>query len=94
MKRIKIPHLPLYEKKEVIKEVEKDRRYAIDAAITRIMKKQKVLDLQQLFVECVEKLGHIFKPDIKTLKQRIENLIDRDYLERDKENHNIFKYLV
>ncbi|KAI5328244.1 hypothetical protein L3X38_027641 [Prunus dulcis] len=94
MKRIKIPHLPLYETKEVIKEVEKDRRYAIDAAITRIMKKQKVLDLQQLFVECVEKLGHIFKPDIKTLKQRIENLIDRDYLERDKENHNIFKYLV
>jgi cullin 1 len=34
------------------------------------------------------------QPDIKTIKKRIEDLIIRDYLERDKENPNIFRYLA
>jgi cullin 1 len=34
------------------------------------------------------------QPDIKAIKKRIEDLISRDYLERDKENPNMFKYLA
>lgn len=34
------------------------------------------------------------QPDIKAIKKRIEDLITRDYLERDKENPNMFKYLA
>ncbi|CAJ2667128.1 unnamed protein product [Trifolium pratense] len=94
MRRIKIPLPPVDERKKVIEDVDQDRRYAIDAAIVRIMKSRKVLGHQQLVLECVELLSSMFKPDIKTIKKRIEDLITRDYLERDKDNPNTFKYLA
>uniref|UniRef100_A0A9I9DPU7 Cullin family profile domain-containing protein n=1 Tax=Cucumis melo TaxID=3656 RepID=A0A9I9DPU7_CUCME len=61
MRRIKIPLPPVDEKKKVIEDVDKDRRYAIDASIVRIMKSRKVLGHQQLVMECVEQLGRMFK---------------------------------
>ncbi|KAE9591090.1 putative cullin protein, neddylation [Lupinus albus] len=94
MRRIKIPLPPVDEKKKVIEDVDKDRRYAIDASIVRIMKSRKVLTYQQLVMECVEQLGRMFKPDVKAIKKRIEDLISRDYLERDKDNANLFRYLA
>ncbi|KAE8009557.1 hypothetical protein FH972_005988 [Carpinus fangiana] len=94
MRRIKIPLPPVDERRRVIEDVDKDRRYAIDAAIVRIMKSRKVLGHQQLVMECVEQLGRMFKPDIKAIKKRMEDLITRDYLERDKENPNVFRYLA
>ncbi|XP_022758046.1 cullin-1-like isoform X1 [Durio zibethinus] len=94
LRRIKIPLPPVDERKKVVEDVDKDRRYAIDAAIVRIMKSRKVLGHQQLVSECVEQLSRMFKPDIKAIKKRMEDLITRDYLERDKENPNMFKYLA
>ncbi|KAH0765575.1 hypothetical protein KY285_001446 [Solanum tuberosum] len=94
MRRMKLPLAPVDEKKKVIENVDKDRRYAIDASIVRIMKSRKVLGYQQLVIECVEQLGRMFKPDVKAIKKRIEDLITRDYLERDKDKPNLFKYLA
>ncbi|KAG5628236.1 hypothetical protein H5410_013454 [Solanum commersonii] len=94
MRRIKIPLPPVDEKKKIIEDVDKDRRYAIDASIVRIMKSHKVLAHQQLVVECLQQLGRIFKPDVKAIKKRIEDLISREYLERDKDNPNFYKYLA
>ena len=123
---MQIPLPPVDEKKKVIEDVDKDRRYAIDASIVRIMKSRKVLGHQQLVMECVEQLGRMFKvilaplflicdlcpvsfnqlwltvvawnvilqPDFKAIKKRIEDLITRDYLERDKDNPNLFRYLA
>ena len=34
------------------------------------------------------------QPDFKAIKKRIEDLITRDYLERDKINPNMFRYLA
>ena len=45
-------------------------------------------------VEVVQQLTKMFKPDFKIIKKRIEDLISRDYLERDKDNPNVFKYLA
>jgi len=36
----------------------------------------------------------LLQPDIKMIKKRIEDLINRDYLERDTENANTFKYVA
>ncbi|XP_062027652.1 cullin-1-like isoform X1 [Rosa rugosa] len=95
MRKIKIP-LPrvVEERKEVIGNVNNDRRYAIDAAIVRIMKRQKVLGHLQLVTECVEQLRHTFKPDIKAIKKRIEDLVTRDYIERDKKNATVYRYIL
>ncbi|KAG5567693.1 hypothetical protein RHGRI_003033 [Rhododendron griersonianum] len=94
MRRIRIPLPPVDERKRVVEDVDKDRRYAIDASIVRIMKSRKVLGHQQLVMECVEQLSRMFKPDFKAIKKRIEDLITRDYLERDKDNPNLFRYLA
>lgn len=61
MFNVQIPLPPVDEKKKVIEDVDKDRRYAIDASIVRIMKSRKVLGHQQLVLECVEQLGRMFK---------------------------------
>eukprot|EP00192_Tetraselmis_astigmatica_P006584 CAMPEP_0117662932 /NCGR_PEP_ID=MMETSP0804-20121206/8315_1 /TAXON_ID=1074897 /ORGANISM="Tetraselmis astigmatica, Strain CCMP880" /LENGTH=747 /DNA_ID=CAMNT_0005469861 /DNA_START=284 /DNA_END=2527 /DNA_ORIENTATION=+ len=94
MKRIKISLPVVDEKKKVVEDVDKDRRYAIDAAIVRTMKSRKQLQHQQLILEVVQQLTRMFKPDFKMIKKRIEDLIAREYLERDSENSNLFRYLA
>ncbi|KAK9815921.1 hypothetical protein WJX72_012009 [[Myrmecia] bisecta] len=94
MRRIKIPTPPIDDKKKVVEDVEKDRRIAIDAAIVRTMKSRKVLPHQQLTIEVVNQLQRMFQPDFRLIKKRIEDLIQREYLARDEENPNIFKYLA
>jgi len=82
------------ERKKVIEDVDKDRRYAIDAAIVRTMKSRKVLQHQQLVLEVVQQLSRMFTPDFKLIKKRVEDLISREYLERDKDNPQLFRYLA
>ncbi|XP_047045631.1 cullin-1-like [Lolium rigidum] len=94
MRRIKVPLPPTDDKKKVIEDVNKDRRFSIDASIVRIMKSRKVMTHQQLVTECVEQLSRMFKPDIKIIKRRIEDLISREYLERDLETANTYRYLA
>ncbi len=59
----------------------------IDAAIVRTMKTRKTLSHKLLVNELVVQL----KFPIKTtdLKKRIESLIDREYLERDRDNAQV-----
>ncbi|XXG66039.1 hypothetical protein AAC387_Pa05g3594 [Persea americana] len=69
-----------------------DRQYQIDAAIVRIMKTRKVLSHTLLITELFQQLKFPIKP--ADLKKRIESLIDREYLERDKNNPQIYNYLA
>lgn len=59
--RLQVPLPPVDENKKVIEDVNKDRRYAIDAYIVRIMKSRKALGHQQLVLECIQQLSRIFK---------------------------------
>ncbi len=74
--------------------MDKERKYTIDAAIVRTMKSRKVLQHQQLVMEVVQQLQRMFKPDFKLIKKRIEDLVAREYLERDADNPQQFKYLA
>jgi len=56
-----IPLPQMDERKKVVEDVGKDRMFAIDAAIVRIMKSRKVLGYQQLITETVEQLSRMFK---------------------------------
>ncbi|KAF2316709.1 hypothetical protein GH714_042050 [Hevea brasiliensis] len=69
-----------------------DRQYQVDAAIVRIMKTRKVLSHTLLITELFQQLKFPIKP--ADLKKRIESLIDREYLERDKNNPQIYNYLA
>ncbi|CAG0921051.1 unnamed protein product [Notodromas monacha] len=69
-----------------------DRQYQIDAAIVRIMKMRKALSHTLLIDELLHQLKFPVKP--ADLKKRIESLIDRDYMERDKDTATMYNYVA
>ncbi|KAL1524971.1 hypothetical protein AB1Y20_019847 [Prymnesium parvum] len=97
-RRIKVPMIAAKitqeEKDSTRATVDEDRKHAIEAAIVRIMKTRKSLDHQKLVLEATTQLMRHFKPDPKQIKKRIEDLIAREYLERDPGNPNHYKYLA
>ncbi|CAG9759330.1 unnamed protein product [Ceutorhynchus assimilis] len=94
--RIKINQIQMKETTEEQKATEErvfqDRQYQIDAAIVRIMKMRKSLTHNLLISELYLQLKFPVKP--ADLKKRIESLIDRDYMERDKENSTQYNYVA
>ncbi|XP_067136067.1 LOW QUALITY PROTEIN: cullin-4B [Centruroides vittatus] len=94
--RIKINQIQMKETQEeqtaTQERVFQDRQYQIDAAIVRIMKMRKALTHNLLITELYDQLKFPVKP--ADLKKRIESLIDRDYLERDKDNPNQYHYVA
>lgn len=58
----------------------------------RIMKMRKTLSHNLLLTELYNQLKFPVKPP--DLKKRIESLIDRDYMERDKDNANQYNYVA
>jgi len=97
-RRIKVPMIAAKitqeEKDSTRATVDEDRKHAIEAAIVRIMKTRKTLEHQKLILEASNQLLRHFKPDPKQIKKRIEDLIAREYLERDASNNNVYKYLA
>ncbi|CAB3241123.1 unnamed protein product [Arctia plantaginis] len=94
--RIKINQIQMKETSEEQKATEErvfqDRQYQIDAAIVRVMKMRKALSHNILITELYNQLKFPVKP--ADLKKRIESLIDRDYMERDKDNPNQYNYVA
>ncbi|KAK8026780.1 Cullin family protein [Apiospora marii] len=70
------------ERKETDERTLESRRHCIEAAVVRIMKQRKELEHQQLVMEVIQQISGQFKPDLSFIKNRITDLIDREYLER------------
>ncbi|XDC79001.1 hypothetical protein R6Z07F_010174 [Ovis aries] len=94
--RIKINQIQMKETVEeqvsTTERVFQDRQYQIDAAIVRVMKMRKTLGHNLLVSELYNQLKFPVKPG--DLKKRIESLIDRDYMERDKDSPNQYHYVA
>lgn len=94
--RIKINQIQLKEtqdeQKATHESVMNDRQFQIDAAIVRIMKNYKVLHHNVLMTQLYQVLDIPMEPT--SLKKRIEQLIERDYIERDKDNPACYKYIA
>jgi cullin-4 len=94
--RIKINQIQMKETPEentnTTEKVFQDRQYQIDAAIVRIMKTRRTLSHNLLISECYNQLKFPVKPS--DLKKRMESLIDRDYMERDKEDSQQYHYVA
>uniref|UniRef100_A0A7S4V257 Cullin family profile domain-containing protein n=1 Tax=Alexandrium monilatum TaxID=311494 RepID=A0A7S4V257_9DINO len=91
-RKIRIPP-PVSEEAQNRERVEEDRSIAIGAAIVRVMKMRKLLSHQQLVSEVLAQLA-FFKPSPRLIKQRIENLIEREYLERDPDEASMYRYVA
>jgi cullin 4 len=74
--------------------VEGDRKHYLDAAVVRIMKARKQLTYEQIKFETIEAVRRHFVPDVTSIKQRIDGLVEQEYLRRDEEDRNLFFYVA
>jgi cullin 3 len=79
---------------EVQEKVEEDRKHMIEATIVKVMKSRRRLSHNDLITEATKILSAKFNPDPSVIKKRIEGLIEREYLERCKEDRKFYKYLA
>jgi cullin 3 len=82
------------EKMETRQRVEEDRKPQIEAAIVRIMKSRRVLDHNSIVTEVTKQLQPRFMPNPVVIKKRVESLIEREFLERDKTDRKLYRYLA
>jgi cullin 1 len=71
-----------------------DRKYQIDAYIIHELKKNKIMTFESIKENLFKNLKNYFNPELKIIKERLENLINRNLIERDKNDNNIFSYLA
>ena len=72
------------------------QRHVIQAVLVRIMKSRRTMPHKDLSNECFTQLiaSNLFEPSTKQIKREIEDLIEKDYLERDEVNQKMLKYLA
>ncbi|GBG32209.1 Cullin-1 [Hondaea fermentalgiana] len=100
-RRIRIPQLPM-EKAEQAKQerstnllkISEERRYAVEAAIVRILKTHKTLSYVELSVKVVEMLSPVFMPQPNTIRKRVDDLLERDYIEKDEADDSKLVYVA
>jgi cullin 3 len=83
-----------FERIETREKVEEDRRPQIEAAIVRLMKSRKILQHNDIITEVTRQLSNRFNPSPVAIKRRIESLIEREYMERDANDRNLYRYIA
>ncbi|KNC79185.1 hypothetical protein SARC_08408 [Sphaeroforma arctica JP610] len=79
------------EAKQTDIQIEEGRKLAIQACVVRVMKMRKTLHHQELLKQVIEVLQSRFRPSVPKIKQAIEHLIEKDYMERLGDN-NSYQY--
>ena len=85
--------MPILEESHDPSKVIEDRTHSIEAAVVRIMKARKVLSHAELIAQVLSQL-QLFNPEPRVVKSQIHSLIDREYLQRDDDNPQIYRYLA
>jgi hypothetical protein len=69
-----------------------ERKFIIEAAIVRTMKARQTLHHNDLISEVMRLVR--FPLDIAVLKQRIESLIESEYMKHDDKDKNTYNYIA
>ncbi|KAK0487992.1 Cullin-domain-containing protein [Armillaria luteobubalina] len=77
---------------EVLKNVEEDRKYVIQASIIRVMKARQTMMNQQLIQEVISQLSQRFTPNVADIKKAIGILLEKEYIERVEGTNDSFAY--
>jgi len=101
-RRLKVPsHIPAKEKKSKSRKammavVSEDRKGALECAIVRIMKSRVKIRHKDLIQQVISLVAtrNQFRPDPRQIKQSIESLMAREYLERDSNMGDGYRYLA
>jgi cullin-4 len=82
------------EEQRTEEQVNIDRQYQLDAAIVRIMKSRRTITHSQLVTELFEVIGKKFVVGTHEVKKRVESLIDREYIERNTKDKDLYTYVA
>lgn len=58
------------------------------------MKSRRTVKHNELIEGLVKQLSNRFQPLVVLIKQQIEDLIDKEYLERDANDRNVYHYIA
>ncbi|KAL0221975.1 hypothetical protein RCL1_001829 [Eukaryota sp. TZLM3-RCL] len=76
------------------KQIDHDRNHLIDASIVRLMKVSKRIGYSELIDRVKIDLRLHFQPSTQSIKSRVESLIERDFIEREGDSRDYFKYVA
>ncbi|KAJ7907748.1 cullin-1, partial [Mycena leptocephala] len=82
------------EARDVLKAVDEDRKYVIQAVIVRIMKAHKTMKNQALIHKVISQISKRFAPKIPDIKKAIEMLLEKEYIERVDGSNDTFAYIA
>ena len=82
------------EMEDIQSSIVEGRKFELNAAIVRIFKSRQQVHHNDLIAEIVKQLLNRFQPLTIMMKQRIEDLIDKEYLRRDSEERNLYHYVA
>lgn len=87
--------IPVPQEKEtfISVKVEADRSFAIEATIVKLLKARKIINHNELVNEVLSMLA-TFKPSTRAIKERLENLINKEFVERDPDDANLYRYVA
>lgn len=82
------------ESADVLKIVDEDRKYVIQATIVRIMKARKTMKNNLLIQEVISQISQRFTPKIPDIKKAIDHLLEKEYIERVEGTRDTFAYVA
>ena len=74
--------------------IDASRAQMLDAAIVRIMKSRKQMKQAQIVDMTIQSVMKFFTPQPRAIKLRIESLMTKEFLERDSNEPDLYRYLA
>eukprot|EP01119_Soliformovum_irregulare_P018143 TRINITY_DN549_c5_g1_i2.p1 TRINITY_DN549_c5_g1~~TRINITY_DN549_c5_g1_i2.p1 ORF type:complete len:983 (-),score=310.97 TRINITY_DN549_c5_g1_i2:26-2974(-) len=79
---------------KIDQQIQHERQFQVDACVVRILKSRKKLHHNQLLEEIIRQMANRFYPSASLIKNRIQSLIDKEFIRRSEEDMSTYEYMA